>query len=160
MSQRRPLFTSSLPAPPGLGQTPLTGLCRIMVTRFFCSIRLKSCRRSAARLRRRMYSGSSSEKRSKYCCLCGGGGEAASGTVSSLIVLGVYNPLLEPCREGKWGRTGWCLQLGYTGPKAEGLNSQWDCGYSQEDVKKSRGFQGRTLAAADLQGAPMDHCTK
>lgn len=74
-------------SPARLGRTPLTGLSRIMVTRFFCSIRLKSCRRFAARLRRRRYSGSSSEKRSTYCCPCGGGGEAASGTVSSLIVL-------------------------------------------------------------------------
>lgn len=44
---------------------PLTGLWRIMVTRFFCSIMLKSCRRSAAMFRARRYSGSSSAKPSR-----------------------------------------------------------------------------------------------
>lgn len=43
---------------PARGQG-LTGLCRIIVTRFFCSMRLKSWRRSPAPLRARRNSGSS-----------------------------------------------------------------------------------------------------
>jgi hypothetical protein len=67
----------------------LTGLCRIWVTRFLCSIILKSCRRSGDMFLSRRYSGSLSLIRSKYLSLWGmlggGGVVTTAGLVSELM---------------------------------------------------------------------------
>lgn len=71
------------------GRATLTGLCRIMDTLFFCSIMLKSCRRSGAMFLSRKYSGSLSSTRSKYLSLCGavvGGGEVTTAARPSPFI--------------------------------------------------------------------------
>lgn len=70
-----------------MGLGPLTGLWRIMVTRFFCSIMLKSWRRSAAMFRARRYSGSSSAKPPRYRGPGTGGEGRGSGLAAVLILL-------------------------------------------------------------------------
>lgn len=72
------------------GEAALTGLCRIMDTLFFCSIMLKSWRRSGAMFLSRRYSGLFSSTLSKYLSLWGavvGGGEVTTAAwVSPFMV--------------------------------------------------------------------------
>lgn len=68
----------------------LTGLCKIWVTRFLCSIILKSCRRSGDMFLSLMYSGSFSLMRSKYLSLwgmLGGGGVVITPWLASELML-------------------------------------------------------------------------
>ena len=70
----------------------LTGLCKIWVTRFLCSIILKSCRRSGDMFLSLMYSGSFSLMRSKYLSLwgmLGGGGVVTTPWLASELMLHV-----------------------------------------------------------------------
>lgn len=69
----------------------LTGLCSIMETLFFCSIMLKSCRRSGAMFLSLWYSGLLSSTRSKYRSLWGavvGGGAVTTPAPESPFIMG------------------------------------------------------------------------